>query len=300
MSKLISLSDAIAIYVSDGDTVYAAGFTHLIPFAAGHEIIRQRKRDLVLARATPDLIYDQMVAAGCARKVIFSYMGNPGVGSLRIVRSAIEQGKLEWEEYSHFGMITRLQAGASGLPFLPMNQTAAIDLEKANQNIKRISDPYGGKDVIVVPALNPDVAIVHVQRADKEGNAHLWGIIGEQKEAAFAARKVILTAEEIVDESVIRSDPNRTLIPSIVVDAVCHVPYSCHPSYAQGYYDRDNEFYLQWDKISELRDAVKNYLDEWVYGVKDREEYWQKLGEETHKRLQIKPRFSEPINYGEY
>ena len=300
MSKLISLSDAIAKYVNDGDTVYAAGFTHLIPFAAGHEIIRQHKRDLVLARATPDLIYDQMVAAGCARKVIFSYMGNPGVGSLRIVRSAIEQGKLEWEEYSHFGMITRLQAGASGLPFLPMNQTAAIDLEKANPNIKRIPDPYGGKDVIVVPALNPDVAIVHVQRADKEGNAHLWGIIGEQKEAAFAARKVILTAEEIVDESVIRSDPNRTLIPSIVVDAVCHVPYSCHPSYAQGYYDRDNEFYLQWDKISELADAVKNYLDEWVYGVKDREEYWQKLGEETHKRLQIKPRYSEPINYGEY
>ena len=189
MSRLISLSDAITKYVNDGDTVYAAGFTHLIPFAAGHEIIRQHKRDLVLARATPDLIYDQMVAAGCARKVIFSYMGNPGVGSLRIVRSAIEQGKLEWEEYSHFGMITRLQAGASGLPFLPMNQTAAIDLEKINPNIKRIPDPYGGKDVIVVPALNPDVAIVHVQRADKEGNAHLWGIIGEQKEAAFAARK---------------------------------------------------------------------------------------------------------------
>jgi glutaconate CoA-transferase, subunit A len=300
MSKISSLSDAIAKQVSDGDTVYEAGFTHLIPFAAGHEIIRQHKRDLVLARATPDLIYDQMVAAGCARKVIFSYMGNPGVGSLRIVRSAIEQGKLEWEEYSHFGMITRLQAGASGLPFLPMNQTAAVDLEKVNPNIKRIPDPYGGKDVIVVPALNPDVAIVHVQRADQEGNAHLWGIIGEQKEAAFAAKKVILTAEEIVDESMIRSDPNRTLIPSIVVDAVCHVPYSCHPSYAQGYYDRDNEFYLQWDKISESADAAKNYLDEWVYGVKDREEYWQKLGKETHKRLQIKPQFSEPINYGEY
>ncbi len=300
MSKLISLSDAITKYVNDGNTVYAAGFTHLIPFAAGHEIIRQHKRDLVLARATPDLIYDQMVAAGCACKVIFSYMGNPGVGSLRIVRGAIEQGKLEWEEYSHFGMITRLQAGASGLPFLPMNQTAAIDLEKANPNIKRISDPYGGKDVIVVPALNPDVAIVHVQRADQEGNAHLWGIIGEQKEAAFAAHKVILTAEEIVDEFVIRSDPNRTLISSIVVDAVCHVPYSCHPSYAQGYYDRDNEFYLQWDKISELANAVKNYLDEWVYGIKDREEYWKKLGGEIQKRLQIRPRYSEKINYGEY
>jgi glutaconate CoA-transferase subunit A len=300
MSKLMSISDAISKTVSDGDIVYAAGFTHLIPFAAGHEIIRQHKRNLVLARATPDLIYDQMTAAGCARKVIFSYMGNPGVGSLRIVRSAIEQGKLEWEEYSHFGMITRLQAGASGLPFLPMNQTAATDLEKVNPNIKRIADPYGGKDVIVVPALNPDVAIVHVQRADKEGNAHLWGIIGEQKEAAFAAKKVILTAEEIVDESVIRSDPNRTLIPSIVVDAVCAAPYSCHPSYAQGYYDRDNEFYLQWDKISESADAVKSYLDEWVYGVQDREEYWRKLGEEVHKRLQIKPKYSERINYGEY
>jgi glutaconate CoA-transferase subunit A len=300
MSKLITLSDAITKYVNDGDTVYAAGFTHLIPFAAGHEIIRQKKRDLVLARATPDLIYDQMVAAGCAVKVIFSYMGNPGVGSLRIVRSAIEQGKLEWEEYSHFGMITRLQAGASGLPFLPMNQTAAADLETANPKIKRVVDPYGGKDVIVVPALNPDVAIVHVQRADSKGNAHLWGIIGEQKEAAFAAKKVILTAEEIVDEEVIRSDPNRTLIPEIVVNAVCLVPYACHPSYAQGFYDRDNEFYLQWDKISESPDKIKNWLDEWIFDVTDRDEYWQKLGAETHKRLSVKPRYSEKINYGKY
>lgn len=300
MSKLLSLKEAIAMYVNDGDIVYAAGFTHLIPFAAGHEIVRQEKRDLTLARATPDLIYDQMVAAGCARKVIFSYMGNPGVGSLRIVRSAIEQGRLEWEEYSHFGMITRLQAGASGLPFLPMNQTGATDLEKANPNIKRIPDPYGGKDVIVVPALHPDVAIVHVQRADIEGNAHLWGIIGEQKEAAFAAKKVILTAEEIVDESVIRSDPNRTMIPEIVVSAVCHVPFACHPSYAQGYYDRDNEFYLAWDKVSESPEATKQYLDEWVYGVKDRNEYWEKLGGEVHRRLEIPPQMSQPINYGRY
>ncbi|HEX2993240.1 MAG TPA: CoA-transferase [Anaerolineales bacterium] len=300
MTKLVPLSEAIANHVHDGDTIYAAGFTHLIPFAAGHEIIRQGKKNLTLARATPDLIYDQMVAAGCARKVIFSYMGNPGVGSLRIVRSAIEQGKLEWEEYSHFGMITRLQAGASGLPFLPMNQTGATDLERANPNVKRIPDPYGGKDVIVVPALNPDVAIVHVQRADANGNAHLWGIIGEQKEAAFAAKKVILTAEEIVDEAVIRSDPNRTMIPGIVVSAVCHVPFACHPSYAQGYYDRDNEFYLAWDKVSESADATKQYLDEWVYGVKDRNEYWKKLSAEVHKRLGIQPQMSEPINYGKY
>ena len=300
MTKLISLSEAISKYVQDGDTVYAAGFTHLIPFAAGHEIIRQRKRDLVLARATPDLIYDQMVAAGCARKVIWSYMGNPGVGSLRIVRTAVERGNVEWEEYSHFGMITRLQAGASGLPFLPMNQVGVQDLEKANPLIKRIPDPYGGKDVIVVPALNPDVAIVHVQRADANGNAHLWGIIGEQKEAAFAAKKVILTAEEIVDESVIRSDPNRTMIPGIIVHAVCHVPYACHPSYAQGYYDRDNEFYLKWDEVSSSDEAVKAWLEEWVYGVKDREEYWKKLGEEVHERLRVKARMSEAINYGEY
>jgi glutaconate CoA-transferase subunit A len=300
MSKLTSLSEAIAKFVNDGDVIYAAGFTHLIPFAAGHELIRQGKKDLTLARATPDLIYDQMVAAGCAKKVIFSYMGNPGVGSLRIVRSAIEQGKLEWEEYSHFGMITRLQAGASGLPFLPMKQTGATDLERANPNIKRIADPYGGKDVIVVPALNPNVAIVHVQRADANGNSHLWGIIGEQKEAAFAAKKVIVTAEEIVDESVIRSDPNRTMIPGIVVSAVCHVPFACHPSYAQGYYDRDNEFYLAWDKISESAESVKHYLDEWVYGVKDREEYWQKLGSAIHKRLEVPSQMSEPINYGKY
>lgn len=300
MSKLIPLNKAIAEHVNDGDTVYAAGFTHLIPFAAGHEIIRQGRRNLTLARATPDLIYDQMVAAGCAKKVVFSYMGNPGVGSLRIVRGAVERGELEWEEYSHFGMITRLQAGASGLPFLPMRQTGAEDLEKANPRIKRIPDPYGGKDVIVVPALNPDVAIVHVQRADKNGNAHLWGIIGEQKEAAFAAKKVILTAEEIVDESVIRSDPNRTMIPGIVVSAVCHVPFASHPSYSQGYYDRDNEFYLAWDKVSESQELTRNYLDEWVHGLKDRNAYWKKLGEKTHKRLKVKPLYSEKINYGKY
>jgi glutaconate CoA-transferase subunit A len=300
MTRLLPLSEAVSQFVQDGDIVYAAGFTHLIPFAAGHEIIRQRRRDLTLARATPDLIYDQMVAAGCARKVIFSYMGNPGVGSLRIVRAEIEAGRLEWEEYSHFGMISRLQAGAAGLPFMPMSQTGAVDLERANPLIKRITDPYSGHEVIAVPALNPDVAIVHVQRADKDGNAHLWGIIGEQKEVAFASKRVILTAEEIVDEAVIRSDPNRTIIPGFIVSAVCHVPGAAYPSYAQGYYDRDNDFYLKWDKISENPEMVKAYLDEWVYGVKDRLEFWQKLGMETHARLKVKARYSEKINYGSY
>ena len=299
-SKCMPLAKAIADFVRDGDTIYCAGFTHLIPFAAGHEIIRQGRRDLTLARATPDLIYDQIVAAGCARKVIFSYMGNPGVGSLRLVRAAIEAGKLEWEEYSHFGMISRLQAGATGLPFMPMNPTAAGDLEQANPNIRKVIDPYSGTEVVVVPALKPDAAIVHVQRADAEGNAHIWGIIGEQKEAAFAASRVILTAEEIVDEDVIRSDPNRTLIPGFIVDAVCEVPYCSHPSYTQGYYDRDNAFYLQWDEISKKHETVKAYLDEWVYGVRDRSEYWQKLGSEVHSRLKVAPRPSAVVNYGSY
>jgi glutaconate CoA-transferase subunit A len=300
MSKVIPLAEAVRQFVRDGDLVYAAGFTHLIPFAAGHEIIRQGKRDLTLARATPDLIYDQMVAGGCARKVIFSYMGNPGVGSLRIVRTEIEAGSLEWEEYSHFGMISRLQAGATGLPFMPMNPTAAGDLERVNPNYRTVKDPYSGGEVVVVPALKPDVAIVHVQRADADGNAHIWGIIGEQKEAAFAAERVILTAEEIVDEAIIRSDPNRTLIPGFIVDAVCQVPYCAHPSYTQGYYDRDNSFYLKWDEISSSREATHNYLDEWVYGVKDRSEYWQKLGVEVEQRLKIGSRPSATVDYGKY
>jgi glutaconate CoA-transferase subunit A len=300
MSKIISLSEAVSRHVHDGDCIYAAGFTHLIPFAAGHEIIRQGRKNLVLARATPDLIYDQMVAAGCARKLIFSYMGNPGVGSLRVVRTAIESGKLEWEEYSHFGMISRLQAGAAGLPFIPMNQTAATDLEHANPAYRRLTDPYSGREVIVLPPLNPDVAIIHVQRCDANGNAQIWGIIGEQKEAAFAAKTVILTTEEVVDESVIRSDPNRTIIPEFIVSAVCHVPYCAHPSYTQGYYDRDNLFYLQWDKISEDPKQVTAYLDEWIFALPDREAYIQKLGEDTLNRLKVGERLSAPVNYGAY
>jgi len=300
MSKLTPLSEAIANILQDGDHVYAAGFTHLIPFGVGHEIIRQGIKDLTLARATPDLIYDQIIAAGCARKVIFSYMGNPGVGSLRIARAAIEAGELEWEEYSHFSMISRLQAGAAGLPFMPMNPTAAGDLERANPNYRKVKDPYSGEEVVVVPALNPDVALVHVQRADVNGNAHIWGIIGEQKESAFAAKRVILTAEEIVDEDVIRSDPNRTLIPGFIVDALCHVPYCAHPSYTQGYYDRDNAFYLEWDVVSRSLEGVQAYLEEWVYGVKDREEYWGKLGAEVHEQLRVKSKLSTPVNYGEY
>jgi len=300
MKKLCSLSEAITKHVHSGDTLYAAGFTHMIPFAAGHEIIRQGVNDLVLARATPDLIYDQIIAAGLAQKVIFSYLGNPGVGSLRAARAALEKGEIAWEEYSHFSMISRLQAGATGIPFMPMNPTAAGDLAAENPQYRTVTDPYSGSEVPVVPALKPDVAIVHVQRADADGNAQIWGIIGEQKEAAFAAERVILTTEEIVDEDVIRSDPNRTLIPGFIVDAICHVPYCAHPSYTQGYYDRDNAFYIEWDQISKSAESLQAYFDEWVYGVKDREEYWDKLGPEVHKRLKSQPNLSSPVDYGNY
>ncbi len=300
MNKTMSLTRAIREHVHEGDLLYASGFTHLIPFAAGHEIIRQGIKNLVLARATPDLVYDQMVAAGCARKVIFSYIGNPGVGSLRRVRAEIEAGRLAWEEYSHFSMISRLQAGASGLPFMPMKATGASDLAAQNPNFKRVTDPFTGEEVVVVPPLNPDVAVIHVQRADVSGNAHVWGILGEQRQAAFAASRVILTAEEIVDADVIRADPNRTLIPSLVVDAVCHVPFCAHPSYTQGYHDRDNAFYLAWDQISRTEESVRAYLEEWVYGLPDRAAYWEKLGPEVHQRLQAAPRLSRPVDYGDY
>ena len=300
VTRLTSLSSAISQHIRDGDLVYAAGFTHLIPFATGHEIIRQRKKNLTVARATPDIIYDQMAAAGCLRKVIFSYAGNPGVGSLRILRAEMEAGRLEYEEYSHFAMITRLTAGAAGLPFLPMKSVGTQDLLGANPQYRTVTDPYSGETLNTVPALNPDVAIIHAQRADAQGNTQIWGIIGEQKEAAFASKRVIVTAEEIVDESVIRADPNRTIIPAMIVSAVCHVPYAGHPSYTQGCYDRDNTFYLEWDKISSSPEAVKAWLGEWVYGVKDRDEYWAKLGAETHERLKVKPKWSGQVNYGDF
>jgi len=263
VSKVTTMRDAIAELVRDGDSVAIEGFTHLICFAAAHEIIRQRKRDLTLCRLTPDLIYDQMIAAGCAKKLVFSYLGNPGVGSLHAVRRAVEKGiptPLEVEEYSHFGMIGRLIAGAARLPFYPVRTFTGSDIPTANSRIKQVEDPYGGGPIYVVPPLNPDVTILHVQRADEGGNAQIWGLMGMQTEAAFAANRVIVVAEEIVDEAVIRADPNRTVIPGLIVDAVVHEPGGAHPSYAQGYYDRDTRFYLAWDPISRDHGALLAWL----------------------------------------
>ena len=298
------MRDAVAEIVRDGDTVAIEGFTHLISFAAGHEIIRQRKRDLTLARLTPDLIYDQMVAGGVARKLIFSWLGNPGVGGLNAIRRRIENADpapLELEEYSHFGMVGRYTAGAANLPVYPLRSYFETDLPKANPLIRPIESPYGDGMVYAVPPLRPDVTVVHAQRADASGNTQVWGLLGCQKEAAFAAERVIVVVEELVDEAVIRDDPTRTIIPGLVVDAVVVEPWGAHPSYVQGAYDRDNRFYLDWDPISRDEAAVQAWLDEWVYGLDGRRAYLDKLGPE--RVASLLPSGSAPsgsVDYGQY
>jgi glutaconate CoA-transferase subunit A len=302
MSKVTSMRDAIAELVRDGDSVAIEGFTHLIGFAAGHEIIRQGRRDLTLCRMTPDLVYDQMIAAGVARKLVFSWLGNPGVGSLHAVRRATEAtpSALELEEYSHFGMVCRYTAGAMNLPFFPLRSYADTDLPKANPLIRPIQSPYSDEQIYAVPPLKPDVTIIHAQRADAAGDTQVWGLLGCQKEAAFAADRVIVVVEELVDESVIRADPNRTILPGLVVDAVVVEPFGAHPSYAQGYYDRDNDFYLEWDRISRDAALLDAWLDEWVRGLSDRAEYAHKLGTERVDSLRPGPAPSGSVDYGEY
>ncbi len=301
--KLTPMREAIAAYVHNGDTVAIEGFTACISFAAGHEIIRQGRRELVLCRMTPDLLYDQMVAAGCARKLVFSYLGNPGVGSLHAIRRAVEKGipaPLELEEYSHFGMVGRYLAGAWRLPFFPLRSYMGSDMPRVNPRIRFVKNPYGEEEIATVPPLNPDVAILHAQRADVHGNTQLWGLLGVQKEAAFAARHVIVVVEEIVDEEVIRTDPNRTLIPGLIVDAVVWEPYGAHPSYVQGYYDRDNAFYLRWDEVSRDEAETRAWLEEWVYGLPDRKAYVEKMGTEVWERLRPGEAWSGAVNYGAY
>jgi glutaconate CoA-transferase subunit A len=304
--KVTSMHEAITEYVHDGDAVAIEGFTAFICFAAAHEIIRQGRVDLTLCRLTPDLIYDQMIAAGCTRRMVFSYLGNPGVGSLHCVRRAVEKGiprPLEIEEYSHGGMVSRYMAGAARLPFFPLRSYLGTDQPTVNPQIRFVSSPYEDVQVAVVPPLNPDVAILHAQRADAFGNTQIWGLLGVQKEVAFAARRVIVVVEEIVDEAIIRSDPNRTIIPGAVVHAVVHEPRGAHPSYAQGYYDRDNRHYLEWDRISRDEAATRAWLDEWVFGVEDRTEYLAKLEAQESgiwERLAPGVAFSQPVNYGIY
>jgi len=302
-SKVATMRDAVAEIVRDGDTVAIEGFTHLISFSAGHEIIRQRRRELTLARMTPDVIYDQMIGAGVARKLIFSWLGNPGVGGLHAIRRRIEDADpapLEVEEYSHFGMVGRYTAGAMNLPFFPLRSYFESDLPKANPLIRPVRSPYGEEYVYAVPPLKPDVAIVHAQRADAAGDTQVWGLLGCQKEVAFAAERVIVVVEELVDESVVRADPNRTIIPGLIVDAVVVEPFGAHPSYAQGYYDRDNRFYIEWDAVSRDAAALDAWLDEWVHGVSGRAEYLEKLGAERVASLRPGTAPSGSVDYGDY
>jgi glutaconate CoA-transferase, subunit A len=269
MAEFLSLSEAVERYVHDGDVVALEGFTHLIPFAAGHEIIRQGRRDLTLVRMTPDLLYDQMIGMGTARKLIFSWGGNPGVGSLHRLRDAIERGwpaPLEIEEHSHAAMANAYDAGAAGLPCAVFKGYYGSELVAHNPHIRYIECPFTGERLTCVPAIRPDVAIVHAQRADRGGNVLVEGIIGVQKEVCLAARHALVTVEEIVDDLGERS-PNAVILPGWAVTAIAVVPGGARPSYTHGYYDRDNAFYIAWDAIARDRDAFRAWMQEHVLGA---------------------------------
>jgi glutaconate CoA-transferase subunit A len=270
MARILSLRDAIAQFLKDGDMVAMEGFTHLIPHAAGHEIIRQGRRDLTLVRMTPDLIYDQMIGMGCAKKLIFSWGGNPGVGSLHRFRDAVEKSwprPLEIEEHSHADMACAYDAGAAGLPFAVFRGHIGTDLPRYTKTIREIVCPFTGEKLAAVPSIRPDVAIIHAQQADRQGNVLIWGISGVLKEVVLAAKTAIVTVEEIVDK--IEPGANSTVIPHWVIAAVCEVPGGAHPSYALDYYKRDNAFYQKWDAISRDRDVFLSWMQKHVLGTED-------------------------------
>lgn len=278
MARFAPLAEAVAKAVHDGDTVALEGFTHLIPFAAGHEIIRQQRRDLTLVRMTPDIIYDQLIGMGCARKLVFSWAGNPGAGSLHRFRDSIEHGEpvaLEIEEHSHAGMAVRYSAGASGLPFGVLRGYIGTDLTRVTPNVRQITCPFTGETLAAVPALNPDVGIICAQQADRHGNVMLWGITGVQKETVLASRRSIVLVEEVVDEFTPRT--NGVVLPSWVVGDISVVPYGSHPSYAEDYSERANAFYAAWESISRDREAFLAWMGEHVLAVADHEAYLASL-----------------------
>ena len=285
MPEIVDLREAVAELVEDGDSVAMEGFTHLIPFAAAHEIIRQERKDLTLIRMTPDLIYDQMIGMGCASKLIFSWGGNPGVGSLHRFRDAVEEGwpqPLEIEEHSHAGMANRYVAGAANLPFAVLRGYVGTDLPEVTSTIAPITCPFTGEEFMAVPALHPDVAIVHAQQADQSGNVALWGITGIQKEAVLSAERSIITVEEIVDE--FDPHPHQIVLPSVAVDAIAVVPGGAYPSYAHGYYPRDNAFYEAWDDIARDRETFQGWMERHVLGTQDFLEHLGSILEEGVSR----------------
>ena len=278
MAEITTLSEAVAGLVRDGDTVAMEGFTHLIPHAAGHELIRQRRTGLTLVRMTPDLVYDQLIGMGAARKLVFSWGGNPGVGSLHRFRDAVESGwpkPLAIEEHSHAGLANGYAAGAANLPFAVLRGYVGSDLPKHNKAIRRIRCPFTDEELAAVPAVRPDVAVIHAQKADRKGNVLIWGIVGVQKEAVLAAKRAIVTVEEIVDS--LEAPPNAVVLPAWVIDAVALVPGGAHPSFAQGYSRRDNRFYKEWDAISRERDRFLAWMERHVLGTRDWAEYRRSL-----------------------
>ena len=278
MAEITSLSEAVASLIRDGDTVAMEGFTHLIPSAAGHEIIRQRRTGLTLVRMTPDIIYDQLIGMGAVKKLIFSWGGNPGVGSLHRFRDAVEKGwpkPLALEEHSHAGLANAYAAGAANLPFAVLRGYAGSDLPKHNPAIRRIRCPFTDEELAAVPAIRPDVAVIHAQKADRKGNVLIWGIVGVQKEAVLAAKRSIVTVEEIVDN--LDAPPNAVVLPSWVISAVAPVPGGAHPSFAQGYSRRDNRFYKAWDDISRERGTFLAWMERHVLATRDFEEYRRSL-----------------------
>ncbi len=282
MAEFLSLKDAVARNIQDGDTVAFEGFTHLIPHAAGHEVIRQEIKDLTVVRMTPDLIYDQLIGMGAVRKLIFSWGGNPGVGSLHRLRDAIENGwphPLEIEEHSHAAMANAYEAAAAGLPFAVFRGYLGTDHERVNPNIKRIACPFTGEVLAAVPALDLDVAVIHAQRADRKGNVHISGIVGVQKEAVLAAKRAIVTVEEVVDE-LDTAKPNSIVLPRWTITAIAEVPGGAHPSYAHGYYKRHNAFYKAWDPIGRDRDRFRAWMEKYVLGASDWAGTWRKLKED--------------------
>jgi len=272
-----SLQEAVARTVNDGDVVAMEGFTHLIPFAAGHEVIRQGRRNLTLVRMTPDVIYDQLIGAGCARGIVFSWGGNPGVGSLHRLRDAVEHGwpgPLDVVEHSHAGMAAAYAAGAANLPFGVLRGYAGTDLAERTR-VATVTCPFTGEELAAVPAHRPDVGIVHAQQADRAGNVQLWGIAGVQKEVVLASARSLATVEEVVDR--LEPRPGAVVLPAWVLDAVSVAPRGAHPSYAHGYYDRDNDFYVRWDEISRDRDTFTAWMERHVLGTRDVEEYHRSL-----------------------
>ncbi|MFE4379797.1 CoA transferase subunit A [Streptomyces cyaneofuscatus] len=304
--KVMSMREAVAAFVHDGDTVSLEGFTHLVPTAAGHEIIRQGRRDLTVVRMTADIVVDQMLAAGCVTRLVSSFVGNSSAGSLGELRRRIEHADpepLAYEEYSHYGMVCRYLAGAQRLPFYPLRSYAGSDLPSVNPGIRKVTSPYPAADgtaeqIYVVPPVSPDVTFIHAQRADRRGNTQIWGLTGIQAEAVYAAEKAVVVVEELVADEVVRADPNRTLVPAHAVDAVVVCPRGAHPSFAQGYYDRDNAFYRAWSAISKDPVRLREWLAEWVYGTADHTAYVAKLGEEFWAGLAVGEALSEPVNYG--